>query len=114
MSNFIVAVTKAGLIGFIKSNFGMLWEVADSLWMLLRTNLTLLLSAVGTLVSAILGGGHAVLKFLFHTVMERFFCALSWFVDHYYSFFVLDHFLYNTVLLTAKQSRSLFTDSNHH
>lgn len=46
----------------------MLWEVADSLWMLLRTNLTLLLSAVGTLVSAILGGGHAVLKFLFHTV----------------------------------------------
>uniref|UniRef100_A0A182PS46 Transmembrane protein 245 n=1 Tax=Anopheles epiroticus TaxID=199890 RepID=A0A182PS46_9DIPT len=62
-------LTKAGLIGFIKSNFGMLWEVADSLWMLLRTNLTLLLSAVGTLVSAILGGGHAVLKFLFHTII---------------------------------------------
>ncbi|XP_035900293.1 transmembrane protein 245 isoform X4 [Anopheles stephensi] len=66
---FINPITKAGLIGFIKSNFGMLWEVADSLWMLLRTNLTLLLSAVGTLVSAILGGGHAVLKFLFHTII---------------------------------------------
>uniref|UniRef100_A0A182NKU5 Transmembrane protein 245 n=1 Tax=Anopheles dirus TaxID=7168 RepID=A0A182NKU5_9DIPT len=66
---FINPITKAGLVGFIKSNFGMLWEVADSLWMLLRTNLTLLLSAVGTLVSAILGGGHAVLKFLFHTII---------------------------------------------
>lgn len=46
----------------------MLLEVADSLWILLRTNLTLLASAIGTLVSVILGGGHAVLKFLFHTV----------------------------------------------
>ncbi|XP_053691930.1 transmembrane protein 245 [Sabethes cyaneus] len=66
---FINPITKAGIIGFVKSNFGMLVEVSDSLWMLLRTNLTLLASAVGTLVSVILGGGHAVLKFLFHTII---------------------------------------------
>ncbi|XP_039451729.1 transmembrane protein 245-like isoform X6 [Culex pipiens pallens] len=66
---FINPITKAGIIGFVKSNIGMLLEVADSLWMLLRTNLTLLASAIGTLVSVILGGGHAVLKFLFHTII---------------------------------------------
>lgn len=61
-------MTKAGLIGFVKSNIGMLLEVADSLWILLRTNLSLLLSAIGTLVSVLLGGGHAVIKFLLNTV----------------------------------------------
>ncbi|XP_021711693.1 transmembrane protein 245 isoform X4 [Aedes aegypti] len=66
---FINPITKAGIIGFVKSNIGMLLEVADSLWILLRTNLTLLASAIGTLVSVILGGGHAVLKFLFHTII---------------------------------------------
>uniref|UniRef100_U5EIK1 Putative conserved plasma membrane protein n=1 Tax=Corethrella appendiculata TaxID=1370023 RepID=U5EIK1_9DIPT len=62
-------ITKAGIIGWIKTNFGMLIEVADSLWMLLRTNLSLLLSAFGTLFSVVLGGGHAVIKFLFHTII---------------------------------------------
>ncbi|XP_055616155.1 transmembrane protein 245 isoform X2 [Toxorhynchites rutilus septentrionalis] len=66
---FINPITKAGIIGFVKSNIGMLLEVGDSLWILLRTNLTLLVSAIGTLVSVILGGGHAVLKFLFHTII---------------------------------------------
>ncbi|XP_055589999.1 transmembrane protein 245 isoform X2 [Uranotaenia lowii] len=66
---FINPITKAGIIGFVKSNIGMLLEVADSLWMLLRTNLNLLASAFGTLFSVILGGGHAVLKFLFHTII---------------------------------------------
>ncbi|XP_058467349.1 transmembrane protein 245 [Malaya genurostris] len=66
---FINPITKAGIMGFVKSNIGMLLEVSDSLWMLLRTNVTLLVSAIGTLVSVILGGGHAVLKFLFHTII---------------------------------------------
>lgn len=50
----------------------MLVEVADSLWIILRTNLSLLASAIGTLFSVILGGGHAVFKFLFHTVIYIF------------------------------------------
>lgn len=63
------SVTKAGLIGWVKSNVGTLMEVSESLWLVLRTNLSLLLSAVGTLFSVVLGGGHAVIKFLFHTII---------------------------------------------
>jgi hypothetical protein len=61
-------VTKAGLIGWVKSNLGMLLEVADSLWILLRTNINVLMSLFSSMFSVVLGGGHAVIKFLFHTV----------------------------------------------
>lgn len=66
------SLTKAGLIGWVKSNVGTLLEVADSLWILLRTNLSLLISAFGTLFGVLLGGGHAVLKFLFNSVSVDF------------------------------------------
>lgn len=61
--------TKAGIIEWAKSNLGMIMEVGDSVWLIVRTNLTLLLSAIGTLFSVILGGGHAVLKFLFNSII---------------------------------------------
>jgi hypothetical protein len=61
-------VTKAGVIGWVKSNLGMLLEVADSLWILLRTNINVLMSLFSSLFSVVLGGGHAVITFLFHTV----------------------------------------------
>ncbi|CAO1419189.1 unnamed protein product [Diamesa serratosioi] len=63
------SATKAGLIGWVKSNLGMLMEVGDSLWILLRTNLSLLFSAFTTLFGVLLGGGHAMIKFLFHTII---------------------------------------------
>jgi predicted PurR-regulated permease PerM len=63
------SVTKAGLLGWVKSNVGTLLEVAESIWLVLRTNLSLLLSAVGTLFNVVLGGGHAFIKFLFHTII---------------------------------------------
>lgn len=65
------SATKAGLIGWVKSNLGMLMEVGDSLWILLRTNLSLLFSAFTTLFGVLLGGGHAMIKFLFHTVSTQ-------------------------------------------
>ena len=73
---FFFLVTKAGVIGWVKSNIGMLMEVADSLWLLVRTNVSLLASVFGTLFSALLGGGHAVIKFLFHTVRKTVFLLI--------------------------------------
>lgn len=67
------SLTKAGLIGWVKSNVGTLLEVADSIWILLRTNLSVLLSFCGTLFGVLLGGGHAVLKFLINSVCKLYF-----------------------------------------
>lgn len=64
--------TKAGIIEWAKSNFGMLLEVGDSIWLLVKTNISVLLSAFTTFFGAILGGGHAVLKFLFHSVSHSY------------------------------------------
>lgn len=44
-------------------------EVSDSLWIVLKANLNLLLSTVTTLFSVVLGGGHAMLTFLFNTII---------------------------------------------
>lgn len=72
--------TKAGIIEWAKGNFGMIMEVGDSVWMIVRTNLTLLLSAFGTLFSIVLGGGHAVIKFLFNSII--FFTCLYYLLQN--------------------------------
>lgn len=60
---------KAGVIEWAKANLGMLMEVGDSVWLIVKTNITVLLSMVGTCFSIVLGGGQAVLKFLFHSII---------------------------------------------
>ena len=106
------SVTKAGLIGFVKSNIGMLLEVADSLFILLRKNISLLLSAIGTLVSVLLGGGHAVLKFLFNTV--RIFTFANKFIFNRKIYYFLDNFLHHSLLPSAIKSRSLCSHSHQY
>lgn len=61
-------VTFTSLIAWGKSNIGMLMEISDSLLIVLKANLSLLFSTITTLFSVVLGGGHAMLKFLFNTV----------------------------------------------
>lgn len=46
----------------------MLMEVGDSLWIVLKANITLLFSTITSLFSVLIGSGHAMLKFLFNSV----------------------------------------------
>lgn len=49
----------------------MLLEVTDSVWLIVKQNLNILTSIFGTMLSMLLGGGHAVITFLVNSVSER-------------------------------------------
>jgi hypothetical protein len=61
-------VTYSGIFAWAKSNLGVLMEVSDSLWIVLKANLNLLFSTFTTFFGVILGGGHQIFKFLFNSV----------------------------------------------
>ena len=65
---FFVSVTAEGLIHWMKSNVGLLMEVGDSIWMVLKANMSLLFSTATTLFSVVFGGGQAMIKFIFNIV----------------------------------------------
>lgn len=46
----------------------MVLEVSDSIWMVLKANLNLLVSAITTLFSVVLGSSQTMIKFMFNTV----------------------------------------------
>lgn len=46
----------------------MLMEVSDSLWIIVKANLTIIFSATTSLLSVVLFSGHAMVKFLFNAV----------------------------------------------
>lgn len=66
-----ILVTFTGLFTWAKSNVGMLMEVSDSIWMVLKANLSLLFSTLTTLFSVLLGSGQTMLKFLFNSVRQK-------------------------------------------
>lgn len=72
----IISVTYTGLFAWGKSNLGMLMELSDSLWIVLKANLSLLFSTFTTLFSVLVGSGHAMIKFLFNTVSIN--NAITW------------------------------------
>lgn len=47
----LITAAKQGIIGWAKGNIGMLMEVLDSVWIILRQNMYLLGSMVGTFFS---------------------------------------------------------------
>lgn len=67
-------MAKQGITDWVKSNLGMIMEVVDSLWIIVRKNMYLLGSMFGTIFSFLLGGGHVVITFIVNTVI--FFTAL--------------------------------------
>lgn len=64
----LLSVAQQGLISLIKTNIGMLLEVTDSVWLIVKQNLNILTSIIGALLSVLLGGGHAVITFLVNSV----------------------------------------------
>lgn len=67
-SKELFSVAQQGLISLIKTNIGMLMEVTESLWLIVKQNLSTLTSILGTLLSLFLGGGQAVVTFLVNSV----------------------------------------------
>lgn len=61
-------VTFTGIFSWAQSNLGMLMEVSDSLWIVLKANISILFSTFTSLISVLLGGGHAMITFLFNSV----------------------------------------------
>lgn len=76
-SKELFSVAQQGMISLIKTNIGMLMEVTESVWLIVKQNLSTLTSIFGTLLSLFLGGGQAVITFLVNAVsMQRINCEV--------------------------------------
>ncbi|XP_073815819.1 transmembrane protein 245 isoform X3 [Musca autumnalis] len=67
-------VAKQGIIGWAKSNTQTIMEVAESLWHIIRTNLSMIMSFTGEILSLVLSGGQACVEFILDMIV--FFTAL--------------------------------------
>lgn len=57
-----------GLMDFGKQNIGTLMSLLESIWSILKGNISLILGSFSTFLSVILGGGTAVLNFILNGV----------------------------------------------
>lgn len=64
----LFSAAQQSLISLIKTNIGILLEVTDSVWIIVKQNLNILFTIVGTLFSVLLGGGQAVITFAINAV----------------------------------------------
>ncbi|KAM7364274.1 transmembrane protein 245 isoform 3-T7 [Cochliomyia hominivorax] len=67
-------VAKQGIIGWAKSNTQTIMEVAESLWHIIRTNLSMIMTFTGEILSLVLSGGQACIEFILDMIV--FFTAL--------------------------------------
>ncbi|XP_061393346.1 transmembrane protein 245 isoform X2 [Musca vetustissima] len=70
----LVLVAKQGIIGWAKSNTQTIMEVAESLWHIIRTNLSMIMAFTGEILSLVLSGGQACVEFILDMIV--FFTAL--------------------------------------
>lgn len=68
LSTFFELFTFAHAADFVKENLGIFVSVLESVWLLLKSNVSLCLSILSAIFSIILGGGTAVLNFVLSTV----------------------------------------------
>nr|XP_036672619.1 transmembrane protein 245-like isoform X2 [Drosophila suzukii] len=70
----LVLVAKQGIIGWAQSNTQTILEVAESLWHIIRTNLSMIMGVTGEVLSLVLSGGQACIEFILDMIV--FFTAL--------------------------------------
>ncbi|XP_054747334.1 transmembrane protein 245 isoform X2 [Anastrepha obliqua] len=70
----LVLVAKQGIIGWAKSNTQTILEVAESLWHIIRTNLSMIMTFTGEILSLLMSGGQACVEFILDMIV--FFTAL--------------------------------------
>lgn len=96
----LFTAAQQGLISWVKTNLGMLLEVLDSVWVIVKQNLNVITSIIGTFLSIFLGGGQAVITFLLDAVSSIF---SSNFIDKcfndFYFYYFLAHFSHSIILL---------------
>lgn len=68
----LVLVAKQGIIGWAKSNTQTIMEVAESLWHIIRTNLSMIMTFTGEILSLVLSGGQACVEFILDMVSYNF------------------------------------------
>lgn len=83
----LFSAAQQGLISLIKTNIGTLLEVTDSIWLIVKQNLNVLVTIVGALFSLLLGGGHAVITFLINAVCVAIFPVSVSIIDFLLIFF---------------------------
>lgn len=69
-SKELFSAAQQGLISLIKTNIGTLLEVTDSIWIIVKQNLNVLVTIFGSLFSLLLGGGNAVIAFFINAVSQ--------------------------------------------
>ncbi|XP_062123980.1 transmembrane protein 245 isoform X3 [Drosophila sulfurigaster albostrigata] len=67
-------VAKQGIIGWAQSNTQTILEVAESLWHIIRTNISVIMGVAGEILSLLLSGGQACIEFILDMIV--FFTAL--------------------------------------
>lgn len=67
----LVLVAKQGIIGWAQSNTQTILEVAESLWHIIRTNLSMIMGVTGEILSLLLSGGQACIEFILDMVSIR-------------------------------------------
>ncbi|XP_034662074.1 transmembrane protein 245 isoform X2 [Drosophila subobscura] len=70
----LVLVAKQGIIGWAQSNTQTILEVAESLWHIIRTNISMIMGVTGEILSLVLSGGQACIEFILDMIV--FFTAL--------------------------------------
>lgn len=67
----LVLVAKQGIIGWAQSNTQTILEVAESLWHIIRTNLSMIMGVTGEILSLVLSGGQACIEFILDMVSDH-------------------------------------------
>lgn len=68
----LVLVAKQGIIGWAQSNTQTILEVAESLWHIIHTNLSMIMGVAGEILSLLLSGGQACIEFILDMVMNQY------------------------------------------
>ena len=63
-------MAKQGIIGWAQSNTQTILEVAESLWHIIRTNISMIMGFTGEIISLILSGGQACVEFILDMVCK--------------------------------------------
>lgn len=95
-------MAKQGIIGWAQSNTQTILEVAESLWHIIHTNLSMIMGVAGEILSLLLSGGQACIEFILDMVMNQYIYIYIYYLPIFISRIFLDRFLYRTVLLTLK------------
>lgn len=97
---------------FVQENLGLMSAVVESIWVVIRSNLNVVLTLLTGIFSAIMGGGTVVLNFIVSLVILLQFVFLKC-ILLFVSLKCSDHIPLGSLLSTVVQQRTLFTHGSN-